>query len=605
MKLGHLPSEILGCILNPLENSFLFLRLWKCGNHILNRKLSLAITSVDLRHSDLVTSQYPRALSELSHLRHLSMISPYTLISNTGSWSIEVDKLSQTLESLFIDSTDQKSYLLNYDPKSTLDCPCYIRTQYARGVSRMIDLGSLFPSLRTLKIGEENDPLELSDFAALPPTLTYLATPRLCISIDKPVLMAYLPSSLQTLDSEVFIEFAKSSSSNQFIFDDWAHPPPHLELIRRLWFSNGPLHWNWLPRTLQRAWLSETAGGMDWTLTRALSAPPLLKELEITGVDHDSFDSVGKDQGNDSSHISHLPTTLEILRISRPIPLPINLLPRSLTSLNLKFCVRRQFYAVGDSVNLPSLWPPKLTHIKADTPQLDGLVSILPYGLQKLDLRVTPGKPTFDAALLPRTLTDLRITSRYPFINLEIVQRWPPALTKAYLSNGKDHHRIRDLPDSLTSLTLHSSFRPDAPEHTPFSFPSKLTELEIPWCYATAFESLPRTLIRLNVAQSIIDIESSGSSGDIFATLPATLEYLRLETHLPNDFFIPMPPTLSALSFSTLHRLEELWLGQNFARFPSAVLRVLPRALKILSIALSCLLEQDAPYIPRLLERLE
>lgn len=104
-ELAALPSELLDCILGNERSSFLILRLWKCGNKIMNAKLSESITYVSLSHADVSTSRYPRFLPQLRKLRHLALSSNVSLMLDCPQeWNLELAKLPASLEHLELTS---------------------------------------------------------------------------------------------------------------------------------------------------------------------------------------------------------------------------------------------------------------------------------------------------------------------------------------------------------------------------------------------------------------------------------------------------------------------------------------------------------------------
>ena len=103
-ELWRLPPELLGLVLDFHDVSSQVILLWKCGNRRLNINLASGVTFVALKDERWTsTSRYPKMLSSLVKLRHLSIQRGEGPLMPVKELSIELQKLSGTLKTLRID----------------------------------------------------------------------------------------------------------------------------------------------------------------------------------------------------------------------------------------------------------------------------------------------------------------------------------------------------------------------------------------------------------------------------------------------------------------------------------------------------------------------
>lgn len=140
MHLNLFPSEILGLILGNACSSYHIVRLWKCGNRLLNSKLVNGITFLDLESDSTLTRRMPRLVLELRHLQHLSLSSLGTLIGDADVWCETIEKLPSCLKSLQLklNSAELGLWMARMTKRRSISYP---RRNY---------LDQLFPQLETL-----------------------------------------------------------------------------------------------------------------------------------------------------------------------------------------------------------------------------------------------------------------------------------------------------------------------------------------------------------------------------------------------------------------------------------------------------------------------
>ena len=107
-SLAQFPREILAHILLGPHCSFLSIVLWKCGDRLLQEKLSQCITSIDLKDETQVPlSRWPDCLSRFVNLRHLSIVlSNGYLAGSSSDLQDFMLSLSPKLEELVVISRD-------------------------------------------------------------------------------------------------------------------------------------------------------------------------------------------------------------------------------------------------------------------------------------------------------------------------------------------------------------------------------------------------------------------------------------------------------------------------------------------------------------------
>ena len=176
-------------MLSQPESSYLVITLWKCGDKVLNTKLSRCITRVELRlhrfvspiHDSsafFVRRAFPKMISSLAALRHFSVNTASVPLANLNSPRREILDLPSSLQTLKVSSSDAELFFVDFPAEINLYRPfewerVLISTRYKRGSSRMINLGALFPNLSNLAVNllssnQNKSIFKHKDFAALP-----------------------------------------------------------------------------------------------------------------------------------------------------------------------------------------------------------------------------------------------------------------------------------------------------------------------------------------------------------------------------------------------------------------------------------------------------
>lgn len=262
-SLAQLPRDILALILGDSPCS---IRLWKCGNNLLNTKLSSTLKHLTLRHTVILNAQCPRMLSALSHLRSLSIFSHEALLNNPMDWATLRETLPGTLETINIDAKESPYFLLDFAPQWSVLNMSYLETdRYGRGKSRFADLGSKYPNLTDLAVISKvsrrgQSPFFNSDFAGLPPSLTRFKTDFISLKRGDAIIMRYLPPALTELDtllslsahdSQDILECCPPALTSITKFDLWGVPavlPKNLVKGTILWPMMPPAN---LPKGLE------------------------------------------------------------------------------------------------------------------------------------------------------------------------------------------------------------------------------------------------------------------------------------------------------------------------------------------------------------------
>lgn len=596
-QLANLPGDVLDHLLGNERSSYAILRLWKCGDSILNSKLRQSITYVKLSHDDRWPGKYPRLLSQFRKLRYLSISADSPLMKGCAHlWKEELAKLSTSLEHLEIGSYDSGLAIMNCAYHASLDGTqtlSYTLIDYPLGPSRLIDLGKLFPRLQTLILGMRHSSTEspgISDLAGLPSTLTHLRWPPLRASFQTGSILALLPRSLVRL--EPLLEFLPHAQPNKHCHS----PPPMLESINRVvWSCNETLEA--LPRSLKRCNV-EIAGTQRKLLE---SLPPHIDELTIR--------QFPGPPSLDAEHwCAYLPQSLTKLIINTSSLYPeLELLPRTLTQLSCHFSPTWFLGAVAhlerqkgvEVRELGAFWPLNLHTLNCYLTAVEiGHLALLPRTLTDLqiEMEIHSVDATFSASELPTSLTLLSVAYQgtQP---LNQVGRFPHNL-KALSSRsvtpsvGVHHDLLEMLPSSLTDL-LVTFQSPDPTIDSPnfsWNFPSRLTSLAIYECPATVFSQLPPLLTLLNIHI----LHNDARDLNIFTALPSTLESIDIAEIQPESL------VYADNSFANLPHLTSLDI-RGVKAFRSKILRGISRRLTSLSVEDPEFTVDDAPFIPPLL----
>lgn len=603
--LSSLPSEILGHILSDSATNFVVVRLWKCGNRLLCSKLSSGVRRVRLTAQFPIYNKFPLFFGELRILTHLTLKYHRSVMKHSPDWMTFMHSLPSSLESLSIRSMDVDEALLNFAPEWTAENRLCIETEYARGSSNLIDMETLFPRLHTLKLEPcaevETDPsIDSSDFAGLPSTLTCLhANFYLNYKADSGV-MHLLPRSLRELRGGPIRGFGKSFFER--LVADWANAPPQLEIFTGFYPRKDIHHLTWLPRSI-----TEYDGlRPDWTLTSALSCPPLLQQHSIAGVDLQSFRSAG------TNWIQALPSRLTDLSVwfDPKAVLHLQDLPTTLIKLRLNAHGVVWHHIGGlsdDAAQSSKSWPPRLesldifemphTHFNHLPTTLTNLkVSFCKHvasGIWKPELEV-------DASLFPPHITSLSCQIPYGAEEGRALSLYGPLPAKLRTLKLMATERRRapvtrssfaSFPQTLTSLH-YGSLAGASEDSASADFPLDLKTLETEEFNCEWFGTLPRSLTAFKTSHFNVS-DTLKADGRIFEGLPASLERLEVTG---KDLTSNVLPSQRLASVAPL-RLRELCL-YNCGKFPSSFMRELPPTLEIVSVDFQELLEEDALFFP-------
>ena len=598
------------------------IKLWMCGNSVLNSKLSRCITEVDLRHTDLrvgsatMVPKFPLMLAHLSGLRHVSITPAVGVISKAMSGYIP--PLPETLETLRL---------------TLLDFPLSV-------FSGLIELSlTQFPS----------QPHESSStYIKLPDTLTRISFKEpINIMHTSRFFMRDLPRSLEDLDAQVCVP--KFSWEDE-IGQDWmTNSPPLLTRIREV--TPSTFNKKYLPRTLLNAKLHfENAAPHSSTIDELSKLPPNLQNLELRwNLPKDSHEFVR------SGWTKTLPLHLTDLTIdasewsSGALGLrEIKLLPRTLTRLSEdpeSAPIINWLHSSGgigsDTIGItlePDFWPPNLKELTCsyNLETLPTELLLLPRTLEKLtvyirDKAVVP--LLIDGAALPPKLRELRVDQpgNYRVFAIEIAGKLPESLScfdnalriiksdQAGLYKASFDSFPQGLTRLATTIQLFSSHygegalgaKPHAklpliPE--PWILPSQLNFLEINYWHCLWLEALPRKLQTLIVGSigGIGQTSNVDAAYDTFLPLPSSLTHIHIDTvsSAREGSSKSINIEYSPKSFAGLPHLKYLHLPETIGRFSTNLLKFVPRNMHVLILRLDALQSRDLPCIPPSLRKI-
>ena len=533
-SITSLSPDILGLILYGRSSSYLLINLWKCGDRKLNEMLSKSVVYVHLSdYFKRSNSRWPKLLSELRQLRYLSIDrSSYPLKNTLSELSAEIQRLPPSLTTLKLQFANVHLALLNCD--STPDNS--IKTQYERGLSRLVDMNRLLPRLQTLKLFDKpkSAPIEFADFAGLPDGLTSLSTRAIRI-FDNNTSLTPLPRSLTELKAKVTCYDNKKTDFSVFPLSltyikrlklPLAHLPAHIRVTEILPFDRQIVV---RPSTTHLAF----AYRADYNVHQPWSSvlPPNLTVLEL----NHNFELT-------EESLSLLPATL--LCIGK-FPM-LDAKPVSEEPQNAKFVSlwppRLETLAVRCRPDCTSLLPKTLTELRAMLdPDWNHSTLPLHHGLQSLFISSSIGfesaKTFFD--VLPASLTDLNFT-------------WVPTWVKRE-----------------QSPLLQDNFAPTSIRRL-----SSLKHFCIDLWTMSWLPLLPRSITNLYMSALICEPQEIllEDNVDPFAQIPSDMQYLTIIA----KNLIPETGKLPAASFSSLKRLRALQI-QYFPQLPRSFWKTLPR----------------------------
>lgn len=596
-ELAFLPPEVLGLVLFGKANSFLVLRLWKCGNISLNQKLATGVEYIHLKDERLdTTSRYPKLLSDLRALRYLSLSRGlWPLMGSPMELSAQLQALNGLkLETLRIKSADASKGLFLYN--SSLFGTRPTQSVYQLGSSRLFDMSGRFPRLLRLKIdsSENSSTISETDFAGLPSTLTELTLPLL----NTPDLLlnvcATLPRSLQRWKTEVRIS-GFSVLSAPF----WQDAPPDLHTLSKLvvWSlvkhqgPNQPIESPNLaniPRSITDCEIL-IGGGSSLPLQSLQTLPPSSLRLNNSPMD---LASMGPSNDYRAWKIPSQITELCIRNSGLSKTIPPQLMPTlPATLLKLEFSALQ--YDNDDWTNMEKaiqkaaicdvfFWPRHLNHLVLDTrfvPQ--SIYALLPRSLTYLSLPLESGD--FHPEDLPSGLQTLRIHNVRLLEPLYIRSGLSPSLLSlevACLNRVIRSESLLALPPTIRSLNLLSC-RFSHEWSSAIRFDNMRVFKVLEW-RPSWFHLLPRNLTHFQTEQlSFIPQERSSK---FYYELPSSLEYLSVgdnHGHKEAEEF-----KVVGDEFAHLTRLNHLTFSPPVI-FPCSVLSHLPDCLRRLTITLA------------------
>lgn len=575
-SLAWLPAELLAAVLCDHSISYTIPNLWKCGSRILNAKLSSCIISLDLVDTaELSTSRWPRLISSLRSLRSLSVNRGLGHLMPSPLLSREIQELPSTLTYLKLISLDVKEGLLLHTAHSTSESPTFVATQYPLGASRMIDLSSLFPQLKVLKLGTDGAPF--SDFAGLPSNLTSLKAFGMDLSA-----LPLLPRGLTDLNCSITTTGAKGVFSNDQCTEFILNAPPSLTRLKAILGDLPSTAVEAIPRTVTEGEFGlKTPGRVaaPWKYLFAKALPPNLSSIHV----HTVADFVQIKQ----TWFSVIPSKITKLTLGRSsdrarslITLStkaIEALPATLTELCGFFQI--DWEAVKRETLM--MWPPRLTRLEQTVDYTGRFLEEYPSTLLQLRFAHLASTP-LDASLLPPLLTSLdiitEINTKYKH-SLNISHTMPETLTRLMVEVARGREclgisptLLPTLPRSLRHLNLLIYEDALKPQHlSALSDLSQLQELRADHWRPDWFAALPRNLTSFYVANMLPEPSTAADSSqrpevlykktDMFAALPASLTSLDLGERGKEIY-----KALSTTSFSTLPHLTSISVSNGYLR---------------------------------------
>ena len=629
--ISDFPPYVIDQIVGVQDTSYVVIKLWLCGSFQLNTKLSKGLNYLRLKCHKLGECRFPRLISQLTSLRHLTIHSRGNLAESKHDWPEIMRSLPNRLELLAIVSDDFDYCIWNYEDVENIP---HKRT-YTRGKPHVIEFATLFPRLHTLELLSPwgYDPLSSELIPALPASLTHLyAALELSYYVEKgdhadgsddygfkqPLTISHLsrlPPNIMLLESISW--FWNSSKDFDAMRRDFANAPSSLQTIKFAY----PLAWVrdkddecWLPKSLTKVdW--HIYDCPPWSSTRARTMPSQLRTLSLRDVDLLSFGT--------TNGVADLPRSLTSLRAD-PYNFSDNfveyghLLPPHLTKLTLWNSVADSFceFNTWSTISGNNYWPSTLKSLKIEDFWIDPRAVVnLPKTLETLALIVSAPATreeieqnlVLHASMLPPNLTSLHLTwTPKVTINLALA-KFDSILTLTLQFQSEKRaalpttHLFDRLPKSLTTLKLLNVGILAPIEGNSLSDDLKLpnlTSLEASYIYSIdLFKHLPHGLRNLDVGiilpSSIVESPLL-ADGQLYKDLPPTLTRLRVLFNLGPNF---KSPSIPAQSFNHLPLLKHLCIG-SIPKMPSNILRTLPRSLTHLQLNVTEWNEDDLPYLP-------
>lgn len=585
--LSDFPTDLIDPIIGHSDSSYLVIKLWLCGDKKFNSRIARGLTYLNLKAHRFSSSTFPRLISNLRSLRHLSISSENALQKSPSDWPEVIKSLPSSLKSLSFSCVEDPTHFFKRA----------VNTTYLRGES-YVDLNALFPRLDTLVLASGHT-MTSDFFPALPASLTRLRAPVVINYSEGSAPLSKLPRGLRRLEGCVF----RLQSYDAFR-RDCALAPRSLEFLTLPPLSSRHVTEYWLPKSLLEVdWSS--AASPTWTPMMARTMPSNLKTFGLYHVNLASFADTY------TNYIADLPRTLTDFTLAGEEPIDFlsyaRFLPRSLTSLRLRalqFTIP-DYFGNWSACGANGAWPPGLTTLLLHTYLCPPDIVHLPKTIRTLDLSVRarsadPEASNLYTKLLPPSLTNLSLewTSK---VNVAFALR-SFNLTSCTLAFDNPSllalpcTSLKWLPDSLVTLDLQGIAIIVPSAYTPVEgLLPNLKTVTVARCDWEWFQHIPRGVEHFSIGSASGMSQSPLLATDnIFGDLPPTLKSLSIPGRAADviDSFV-LPPQ----RFDHLPHLTKIVLGCA-AHVSSGMLRTLPRTLKELQICITDLNENDVPFIP-------
>lgn len=592
-ELAKLPAEIVGKILSTRDCSALVLKLWKCGDLLLNSKLSSGLTYLYLRQGRVATgfrSFFPRLVCHLHGLRYLRIDCRYSIMVNPTKLTPIISNLPPGLQTLIIRDSFALAATLDLSHVS-VDTFQLLKSEDILSAPAL-NLSRILPQLRTLKLM----PSMLADestfhrlppqcFALFPPTLTKMRVPIRVTTEQQWNLLKQLPSALCELDLRLDMDELPSLK--------WPSAElPNVETIRA--YMNPDSLLTWLPPTL-----TKLKGKYAWSLESARAWPSSTRVLHLEALNLDSFTSA-----NTSWH-AELPKSLEVLEIvkdAEEVILASDLfcnMPPSLTDAKIEIPIDFSD-APNQMGRLETRNFSKLKMLSMYQGITCAQLCLLPRTLEDLDISLEadpsdPGQAEFflDISNLPPHLTSFSLY--FEGSNKHHLQgRFPSSLTALDISSDElDTTSLPKFPDSITRLTLGLPLAEDA-DSLQWALPRSLETFFASTWHCDALEAFPKSLTSLRF-RALLGCFSSNkfAEGCAFERLPQGLYSFSTKCDHPSG---PRDPSL--LPAQRMQHLRSLRYFTLYGKGESAWLRYVPPTLMDLTLSLGELNDKDIVFIP-------
>lgn len=543
MSLSRLSSDVLDYILQIQGSSYLVVRLWKCGDRLLNAKLGTGLSNITISQDYFLCFPLPRMLRQLVNLRSASIsMAHHDMIFADLRYGM-LPKGLQSLEIVFT------------RPKDTT------RPIYGSGAERAslapatkgLLLETLFPQLLSLHFIVKGGEAWIPFAKTLPSTLTSLRISQAIL--EDTSFIPLLPQSLRQLEATFFLEldFKNESRDDVAVLSGLSQAAERVNFAVSIAASvTAPkaTHWTrFLPQGLRELALTDTC-----TPALIAAAPRSLTDIELQSAFKlglqaatTEFEPLVLDGVAFNDSYSIWPPSLQTLRIrcNKVAPGIILGLPRTLTKLTLVLDSELMVYGGLIASELPPRLEELALNLMAYRSEVLVIEGILPTSLKVLDCESLIVLSNESVAALPPTLQHLRLSVHV---------------------QSDMSHAAWALPTCLTSLDLTN------------------------WAFLW-FSEIPRSVTSLSIYRLHFPF-SAEPIEDLFGSLPTGLKSLKIWHTSPfDDGFLDL--VLQPTALACFPQLETLRLSKGFSVLPN-IARHLPRSLTELHITLSSLLQDGA-----------